>query len=1109
MEKKFLPRNQGWGIELKKALLLSCTVIMFAFTAKSQATLISGTITDANDGAPLVGATVLIKGTTQGVVTDLDGNFKLQVEKGKVLLVSFIGFVTQEIEVGSQTFFEITMASDALSLDEIVVVGYGEQKKENLSGAVDAIDKQTLASRPIQTLAQGLQGISPNLNIDYLSGEPGTAPNFNIRGFTSINGGQPLIIVDGVPMDAREINTISPNDVENISVLKDASSAAIYGARAAYGVILITTKTKSTEGVSLSYSNNFSWNKPTVLPNKVTDPYIYLRVRETSTDNTPWDNQNYSDQTYQYAKEKSDNPSTPSVRENPTAAGQWEYMGDKDWTKEFLEDMTFSQQHNLSIGARGEKTSFLLSTSYDDQEGIIDNIAPDRYKRYSFRSKVDYQVFDWLKLGNNTSLAFTERTRPTYFKYDDPTTEDDDFKSVDEMWQIYNFHPNDWDINPDGSFANTEVGIYKAQLKDGGLSTNKLNIYQTAFTGEMSFFDRALRINSDFTIRKNIDNNDIYQTKYKIGYGPGDIREQGNSWALRTNAENTYTVFNIYTTVTKSLGDHNLSAIAGYNQEENKYEYFYSQKTNLVSSAFPTVALATGEVFLGESIREWAVQGAFFRANYNYKDKYIVEFNGRYDGSSKFPSDKRWGFFPSASAAWRIDSESFFEPIINTVNQFKLRASYGTLGNQFVDEYDYIPTMNPYVNPYIIGDSRPLAISSPQIVSANYAWEKVNTLNFGVDLGLFGNRLTAVFDIYKRETLDMLTLGKELPSVLGTSEPLENAADLETKGWEFTLGYQDQFLLADKPFKFSTRFILSDSKTKVTKFDNPNRSLPQYYEGMEIGEIWGLQSDGLFQSEDEIAELDQTDIIPWGALNIVPGWPKYVDADGNGRIEKGATVDEPKDLSVIGNLQPRLRYGVDLSFNWSNFDMRVFFQGVAKRDFYPRHYLYWGFYQQPYAGGYEHLLDYYRGSADSDVDRAKHSQAYIDAGLADANTDSKYPVLQSWLADRNLGERIDQAQGLAIPQTDYLLDGSYLRLKNLTIGYTLPNALTQRAKISNLRIYVSGENLAEWSELKDFYDPEAINDDVRKYDPSRSTESGWGYSYPLQRRYSMGLSVNF
>ncbi len=648
-----------------------------------------------------------------------------------------------------------------------------------------------------------------------------------------------------------------------------------------------------------------------------------------------------------------------------------------------------------------------------------------------------------------------------------------------------------------------------AQLTDGGRSDDKNNLFQTTFTSELSFFERMLRLNGDFTIRREDRNWNWYRNRYNIGFGPDDVREEGANQAYRQARFQNYNVLNLYATFENNFGPHYINVVGGYNQEYNRSEMFRVQRDRVISASLPTIELATGETIAEEEILDWAVRGIFYRLNYIFKDRYIVEFNGRYDGSSKFPESKRFGFFPSASLAWRVDGEEWWQPLSGTINHFKLRASYGSLGNQFVDEYDYIATMNASRSNYLIGGTLPTVVSTPQLVSPNFTWETVSSLNLGADFGFFQHRLTASFDYFIRDTEGMLTQGKDLPDVLGADEPMENASDLRTKGWEISLGYDDDFMLAGKPFQINASFVLSDNRTSITSFDNPNRNLTQFYEGMEIGEIWGLQSDGLFQSEEEISQLDQTDVIPWGALTIVPGWPKYQDLDENGRIEKGLTVDDPKDLSVIGNITPRFRFGINLGASWNNFDFRAFFQGVGKMDYYPQHYLYWGFYQQPYAGGYAHLLDFYRGEADSDVDRAKHSQSYIDAGLADANTDAFYPVLQSWLADRNLGERVDQSMGLAIPQTRYLLNGSYLRFKNLTVGYTIPNGLTERLGLANFRLYVSGENLFEWSELKDYFDPEAITENQQRLDPRREPSEGWGFVYPFQRRYSVGLNVNF
>ena len=1067
-------------------------MILLPVVAYSQTQTVQGTVLD-NEDNPLPGVNVLLKGTAQGTITDIEGKYQIQAQPDDVLIYSFVGYASQEIPVNNRSEINVTLAEDAAQLDEIVVVGYGTEKKVNLSGAVDQIDAEVIENRPISNISQGLQGVIPNLNVDFLSGEPGAAANINIRGLTSINGGDPLILIDGVPSDPVELNRISPQDIENISVIKDASAAAIYGARASFGVILITTKMGDESGVNVSYTNNFSWDQPTIVPDKITDPYIYLRLRETSTDNTPWDNQNYTDEMYQFARDRSNDPSIPAVRPNPLDDSQWEYMGNRDWNNYFLTENSFSQNHSLSIDGASEKARYFISGNYNRQNGVL-AIDDDYFDRYSFRTKVDYDVADWFTVGNNTFLTNTIREQPTGLSF----------------WDIYNLHPTDWHVNPDGTWANSGAGRLAAEMVDGGNTTEKYNSLQSRFTAQLSFWEDMLKVNADYTYRRGNTNYNYYTTKYNIGFGPDDIREEGQNYAYRRARFEDYNVFNVYSTFAKDFGIHDLTAIVGFNQEYYRSETFSAERNNVISASLPSIALATGESNVNEFIGDWAIRGAFYRLNYILLDRYIVEFNGRYDGSSRFPSDKRFGFFPSASAAWRVDQENFFAPVSNVMSTLKLRASYGSLGNQSVSNYGYIPTMQAVQSNYLIGGTRPQEIIPPGLVSPNYTWETVNTVNFGVDMGFLDDRLTANFDIYERNTLGMLTLGRDLPDVLGAAEPNENAADLRNRGWELALNYRDNFEVGGSPLNFSTKFVLSDSRATITNFDNPNRNLTQFYEGMELGEIWGLQSDGLFQSEDEIQQLDQTAIIPWGALSIVPGWPRYVDQNGDGAITKGNTVDEPNDLAIIGNLSPRYRFGVDLNASWKGFDFRAFVQGVGQRDYYPQDYLYWGFYQQPYAGGYSHLYDFYRASADSDVDLAKHSQAYIDAGLAEQNLDARYPVLQAWLADRNLGERIDQAQGLAIPQTRYLLDASYIRIKNLTLGYTLPQAMMDRVGISRLRVFVSGENVFEWSALRDFFDPEAINDNMN-INPAvgNSRQTGSGYAYPIQRRFAVGLNLNF
>ncbi|PHN01780.1 SusC/RagA family TonB-linked outer membrane protein [Flavilitoribacter nigricans] len=1084
--KTILTFGRKWLLTLVGSILL--------LSLSAQTLRVSGMVQEDESGLPLIGVSVTVKGTTTGTVTDLDGRYALEAPEDGTLIFSYVGMQAQEVQINGQTTINLSMSEDAVGLSEVVVVGYGVQKKANLSGAVDQITPEQIQSRPISNLAQGLQGVSPNLNIDFNSGAPGQAAKINIRGLTSINGGEPLILIDGVPSDAIELNRLAPEDVESISVLKDASSAAIYGARAAFGVILITTKTGRQDGVFVSYNSNFSTGTSTILPDKITDPYIYSRMLETATDNTPWDYVNYSDETYAWAKERSENPNTPGVRINPNDATSWQYMGGRDWTDYFMTNYTNAQNHHLSISGKSDVTSYLLSGSFNRQNGVL-TLADDYFDRYSLRGKVNFRVNDWISISNNTYLTGTQRENPSYFS----------------LWDLYNFFPTDWDKNPDGTWANTAVGQTAAKLTDGGNSTRDYNSLQNTISAEFKLIGDHLKLNADYTIRQgNLDVN-TYWTKYSVGFGPDDVREQGSNAALRRSIKDNYNVFNVYTTFNTNFGqDHALTVIGGFNQEYYRTERFDAYRDGIISASLPTIALATGTAEVDEAISDWAVRGVFYRLNYIFKDRYIVEFNGRYDGSSRFPQDKRFGFFPSASAAWRIDKEGFMQDQ-GLISLLKLRASYGSLGNQFVSNYGYIPTMSATDGLYIFGDQLPQRIQPPAIVSSNYTWEDVTSRNFGLEVGIKEDRLLATFDYYVRETKGMLTLGRDLPDVLGANEPLENAADLETKGWELGLTYRNSFDVGRKPLRFDAKFVLSDNRSFITRFDNPNLNLTQFYVGQEIGEIWGLESDGLFRSQDEIDQLDQSSIIPWGALTITEGWPKYVDQDGNGIIEKGNTVDDPKDLKVIGNMLPRFRYGLNLGFEWGGLDVNAFFQGIGKRDYYPQDYLYWGFYQQPYAGGYVHLMDYYRAADDSPTDMAKHSQAYIDAGLASANTDAQYPHLQAWLADRNLGERIDQAQGLAIPQSDYLLNAAYLRFKNLTIGYTLPNSLTSRINISRIRVFLSGENITEWSGVADYFDPEAISDSDIRIDPSLSVgrQNGSGYQYPFQRRYSVGINVDF
>ena len=1057
----------------------------YSFSVFAQSQTISGSVSDAVTSEPLAGVSIVVVGseTTSGVVigtqTDAMGRFDLDVPAGfTTLKFSYIGYITKEQIIQGQTM-NIVLEPDVLLLEEAVVVGFGTQKRANLSGAVDEVDMEALELRSISNVTQGLQGLIPNLNIDYTAGAPGTEPIINIRGYTSINGGSPLILIDGIPAEARDLNLLDAQDVSSISVLKDASSAAIYGARAAFGVLLIETKRGGGEQMNVNYTHRTSWDTPTVIPEKVTDPYVYMRWQENSSDATPWDYINYSDEMYAWARDRSDNPnSTNAVRVNPNNSSQWQYMGNRDWSEYFLSDYGMSSNNTLSLSGSTANTNYYLSGSMDNQDGAL-QLDDDNFERLGIRSNVEYRLNQFFNITNLTQMTQSSRNAPSYLSGESSS-----------MQSFYLLAPTSWHKNPDGTWANSAAGQLAAQLTEGGDFVDEYNKFQTTFTLRSDIIPSLLSLNADYTIRSEKRNYDWDYKKYRIGYGPNDIRELGNTAVYRYRMDYDYQVLNIYASLNKQFQDHQLSSIIGYNQESYDYYRVNTSITDVISSSLPSISLALGSTNTSDSYTGWAVQGIFGRLNYIFKDKYIVEFNGRYDGSSRFPENDRFGFFPSASLGWRLDQESFFK--VDAINVFKLRASYGTLGNQSVSDFGYIPSMSTYNNSYLVDNNRPLSISAPGMVSSNYTWEEVTSQNVGLDIEILESKLQFNLDLYTRDTEGMLTLGKDLPSVLGTSEPNENAADLRTKGWEVAVNYRDNINFLNDRLSFGARLTLADAQSEITSFDNPNQNLNQYYVGAQIGEIWGMTVDGFFQSEEEIANSpDQSSMVPWGAIPTTVGSIKFADINGDGVITKGTTVADPGDLKVIGNSQARYRFGINLDFNYKGFDVQTFFQGIGKRDYYPFHYVFWGFHQQPYNGGFTHLLDYYRPADDSPEAMSQHSQKYIDMGLANANTDSRYPVLQAWNMDVNT-----YGAG-STPNDKYLLDASYLRWKNLTIGYRLPGEIIQSLGLSQVRVYLSGENLMEWSEISDIVDPEAV------------TNNGRGYVYPFQRRYSLGINVQF
>ncbi len=1042
------------------------------------------------EGSGLPGVSVVAK-SGAATITDEAGEFSLNVPAGDVLTISYVGFTTQTVQVSEGLVLNITLEEINNNLEEVIIVGYGTQKRINVAGAVDQLKADQITKRPVSNIVQGLQGMSPNFNVGFSNGAPGSQASLNVRGFTSISGGgSPLIIIDGAVANTWDLYSINQTDIENISILRDASSAAIYGARAAYGVVLVTTKGGKTGRNVINYNNFFTSSRPSVVPSPITDPYVYSRLLQISTENTPWVYVTFDDEYYSWAKQRSENPSVDAVRLNPNGNGLWQYMGNTNWNDYFLNKSAFSQQHTISLsgGTGSDKpVNYYLSAGYTKENGLL-KLARDDWRRYNARAKVDFKPYHWLKLENNIQIYQTERITPNVLS------------NVNNYGSLFNLVPTDVPKNPDGTWTATTGGRLAASIANGGIYAEKTTGFQNIARVTTSFLKGDLTLNAQASIRRELYGYDRNSQVYTIGYGPTDIRQEGAGGVGSVSVTNgllTHDIYDLYATYNKKLNDHSVQFLAGFNQENYEYRATTVSANGLISSSTPFIGLTTGEITKGAAYTSYSLQGFFGRFNYTFKDRYIFEANGRYDGSSRFLPGDKWGFFPSLSGAWVVDKESFFDNFSHILSSFKLRASYGWLGNQntTTDDAtlyrinDRLPTG---ISPYLIGGNLTTVVGSapPLAINPNtYTWEKVNTLNLGTDIAALNNKLTASFDYYIRKTTGMRYTPRIVPAVMGTSAPPENNADSKTWGWELTLGYRNNFNIASKPLTFNARFILSDNQARITRVDNEQQLLSRWRVGEDPYAIYGLVSDGFFKDDADVASLDQTALIPWGALDIVPGWMKYVDQDKNGKIELPLTGNDMRDFVVIGNSNSRFRYGLNLDFDWSGFDLGVFIQGVGKRDYYPADYMFWGAYQQPYANYYPWLLDFYRPTSDDATTRSKHSAEYIRLGLADQNLNSKYPVLQSWLADSR------EDLGLDIPQTKYLLNAAYLRVKNLTLGYTLPKQMIKRFGMSSLRFFVTGENLFEVSSMGSYFDPEAVATD--------------GYSYPFMRKYSVGLQVNF
>lgn len=1059
---------------------------------------ISGKVFDTNE-EPLIGVTVTIENTTIGAITDIDGAFTLQVPEGKVVLnVSYVGFVPQKVTVASgQSNVTVRLSEDAVLLNEVVVVGYGKQKKVNLTGAVASVGGEELENRVTKSLSSMLQGTVAGLNVTTSSGVPGSSASINVRGITSIHESEPLVLIDGAVGD---IDRVNPNDVESISVIKDASAAAIYGARAAFGVILVTTKSGAAKDgkATVRYSGRFGWQAPTTSTDYETTGYwsVYT-INQFWQANSGTLYVDYTDQDMQElwnrVNDKTEHPDRPWVVEDVrNGRNQWVYYGNYDWWHSLYRDNRPMQQHNVSISGGKDDVKYFVSGSYDKQTGILRE-NPDIYRKYNLRSKIDFRINEWLTMSNNTSfyssqysylgdgdventLAYSARHALACFPQKNPdgswlySTPYLNYKVANGRHILLgeNSHRN---VERSTDFTNTTRLVYAP-------------IRELSFTGDFTYRQYQSRNTSRSNVMYYREYPDGELLSYATGAGANRLDE-----AVNTNQYYSTNIFGTYDDTFNQA--HHLSVVGGMNYEAWKNKNISAYGENLVSTDLDDLDLvgqnAEGATItgVGGGQNEYALLGIFGRINYDYKSRYLFEVSGRYDGTSRFASGSRWGFFPSASAGWRISEESFFQPVRQWIDNLKVRGSFGSLGNQNISSYySFARLISISSLGYTFGEGSVLpkysSLSAP--IASGMTWETAQQWDFGFDLTMLGNRLNLTVDGYIRDTKDMLTDGVDLPGVYGADLPDMNAADLRTKGYEITLNWRDRLTLGNKPFEYSVGLNMSDYKSVITKYDNENKTFAKdYYEGMEIGEIWGYVTDGLFQTDEEAKAYAEKVVLSYVLKGQTGGWQagdvKFVDLDGDGKVGIGSNnVDNPGDRKILGNSLPSFSYGISASAQWNGFDVSAFFQGTGNHYWYPagQSMPFWGPYSYPY-------LSFLQKDFLADVWTAENTDAYFPRAMA-------YSASSGVLS--NVNDR-------------YLQNLRYLRFKNLTVGYTLPQSWTGKARIESVRIYFTGENLCYWSPLKKhsrYVDPEAAID--------RSDAYNNAY-YPWQKSFLFGIDVTF
>lgn len=1066
---------------------LLCILFLFAGTYEvahassdsamkiDQETHVTGIVLDAAN-EPMIGVSVVVKGTTNGTITDFDGKYSISVPGPKTVLVfSFVGYATKEVTVGAQKSINVTLAEDTKLMDEVVVIGFQSQKKGNLTAAVASVGAETLENRPVANIGQALQGIVPGLNVSISGGDPNKVPSLNIRGATTFRqrgtsnddkdkfdvvSGSPLILLDGVEISSEDLNQLNPNDIDNMSFLKDASAAAIYGTRATFGVILVSTKSGTfKQKAKVNYSYDLAFDQPYALPDIMDSYHIYKSLKDYDL----WTGtiKAYSDKdikTMEHMQAYINDPVNNKPYYMDGDAIQW--TGNTNPYKELVKDWTPTQKHNFSISGGGDRISYYISLGMQNQDGMYE-IRTDKFKRYNTMLSLNAKVTDWFNVGAKASYNVVD--------YDAPTQREDG----SNLWlSAKAYYPEDNIYKPvltgpDDPMPNYATENPVSYLYTGGRNTTSRRNTILSISPEFILIPKILKVKADFSFTPTTyqrEKTHPMQARVNTSWVALENRwSTQNTGYIERSSTDKYAI-NVYADYNQTFNEkHNVSVLLGINQEKESYA---GSSISLVDMLDPNIlnpSLVENVTANTSTNSHYAAtaRALFGRVMYNYMSRYLIEVDARYDGSSRFPKNDRFQLFPTLSLGWRVSEEKFMDWSKSWLDNFKIRASWGRLGSQPGSYYPYQSKFGTESAYFLFDGVRyPTGITTPSLTNPNLTWEKSTTKNLGFDFTFLNNRLTAGADIFERKVTDILIPGgKEYPSLIGDDNlPFENAGILKTTGFEIQVKWTDKLA---NGLGYSVGASLSDDKAEVISYpSNPTNIIGdgKLYKGYTVGDIWGYVTGGILQEGDFDGVGPNGKPLYHGTTfkgeQVYPGFLWYKDLNNDGIISNGLnTVDDPGDRKIIGNNAPRYRYNITANFQYKGFDLDLMFQGVGKRD-------YW----------LSSTASYWGGGAGS-------WETFNDSWTPE-NTDAKFPMYHSSISGR--------------AQTGYLLDASYIKLKQVILGYSFPKSLISKIKLEKLRLNLSAYNLFTISDMPKSYDADYLSD-----------------AYPPKRTFSVGVQVGF